>query len=201
MKNLPRKLLSMSLLLTAANASFGFGLPTEGKQEFQPAEWVAASDEHLDNMRGGFDVGSGLSVSFGIVRTVMINGELVTKVSFTLPDLSKISAETARIVSAALAKAGIVQNGPGNFVDAGVRSPLTTGSAIGALNQNTPDAGVRSELAAESAAVTLIQNSLNDQKIQTLTVINAGVNSLGMLRAINTQTVLKDALLGSLGIR
>lgn len=201
MKNLPGKLVSMCLLLTAGNACFGIGLATENKTAFQPADWVAASDEHLDNMRGGFDAGSGLSVSFGIVKTVMINGNLITKISFNLPDVSRITAETAKIVSDALAKAGIVQNGAGNIVDTGIRSEVAAGTATGTLSQSTPDAGVRSQVVAGTALTTLIQNTLNDQKIQTLTVINAGVNSLGLLRAMNTQMVLKDALFGSIGIR
>jgi len=114
-------------------------------------------------------------VSFGIVRTVSINGDLVNKTSFTLPDMSKITSEQAKIASAAIAEAGIVQNGPGNFVDTNVKSQLSSG--------------------------TIIQNTLNAQKIQTLTVINTGVNSLGLFKAINTQSVLKDALLGSIGVR
>jgi hypothetical protein len=77
--------------------------------------------------------------------------------------------------SAAIADSGLVQIGPNNFVAAGVRSDL--------------------------APETLIQNSLNDQQIQTLTVINTGVNSLGLLKALNTQTVLNDAPLGAMGSR
>lgn len=213
----------MCLLLTAGNACFGTALATENKTVFRPADWVAASDEHLDGMRGGFDAGSGLSVSFGIVKTVMINGNLITKISFNLPDVSKITADTARIVNDALTKAGIIQNGAGNIVDAGVKSEVPAGTASVAPIQSTPDAGVRSEVATGTAAgtliqstpatsvgsqqvggaalTTLIQNTLNDQKIQTLTVINAGVNSLGLLRTMNTQTILKDALFGSIGIR
>lgn len=247
MKNFPVKLVSTCVLLTAGSASFGVGLPAEGRQAFQPANWVAASDERLDRMRGGFDAGSGLSVSFGIVRTVTINGNIVTKISFNVPDVSKITAETARIVSAALASAGIVQNGAGNAVGTGVRSesaaatPGTTtlsqttqdvssrSAAVDArpaastlspgavevavksapetnpvaatLSPTVVDPGVRSQLVAGAAIGTVIQNSLNDQKIQTLTVVNAGVNSLGLLKTINTQAALKEALFGAVGVR
>ena len=141
----------------------------------RPDEWVAVSDQQLDDQRGGFDVGSGLAVSFGIIRTVMVNGDLVSKTSFNLPDVTQITSEQARLASAAIADSGLIQIGPNNFVDAGVRSDLGTG--------------------------TLIQNSLNDQQIQTMTIINAGVKSLGLLKALNTQTVLNDALLGALGGR
>ena len=105
----------------------------------------------------------------------MINGDLVTKTSFHLPDVTKITAEQAQLASAAIGQISIVQNGSGNSVDLAANSQFRAG--------------------------TVIQNSLNDQWIQTLTVINAGVNSLGLLNAINTQNVLKEALLGSIGIR
>ncbi len=175
MKNLPEKLVSMCLLLTAGNVCFGVGLSAEERNTFQPSEWAAVSDEQLDNTRGGFEVSSGLNVSFGIVRTVSINGDLVNRTSFDLPDVTKITADQAKIVSTAIAEAGLIQNGAGNFVNAGVSTGLATG--------------------------TVIQNSLNDQQIQTLTVINTGVNSLGLLKALNTQTAFNDALLGSMKIR
>lgn len=175
MNNLPKQVVSLCLFLTAGNACFGVGIENDLRKSFQPDEWAAASDESLDTMRGGFDTGAGLTVSFGIVRTISINGDLVSRTSFNLPDVSKITAEQAQVTSAAIAEAGIIQNGASNFVEPGAQSHLATG--------------------------TVIQNSLNDQKIQSLTVINAGVNSMSLLKSINTQTVLKDALLGSIGLK
>lgn len=169
------KPISRCLLFLAGSACLGTVLAAEERQAFRPDEWVAVSDQQLDTQRGGFDAGSGLAVSFGIIRTVMVNGDLVSKTSFNLPDVTQITSEQARLASAAIANSGLVQIGPNNFVDAGVRSSLATG--------------------------TLIQNSLNDQQIQTLTIINTGVNSLGLLKAINTQTVLNDALLAAVGSR
>lgn len=169
------KLISRCLVLVAGSTCASLGLAAAEKQLFRPDEWVAVSEQELDNQRGGFDVGSGLAVSFGIIRTVMVNGDVVSKTSFNLPDVTQITPEQARIASAAIADSGLVQIGPNNFVAAGVRSDLGTG--------------------------TLIQNSLNDQHIKTLTIINTGVNSLGLLKALNTQTVLNDALLGALGSR
>lgn len=54
---------------------------------------------------------------------------------------------------------------------------------------------------AQVPAGTIIQNSLNNQNIQTLTVINTGVNSQALFKAINLQSVLSDALLGPLTVR
>lgn len=175
MNNLPKKLISTCLFLLAGNACLGVGMEAGEKVLFRPDDWVAASNDHLEKMRGGFDAGSGLTVSFGIVRTVTINGELISKTSFNLPDVTKITSEQANMASSAMAGSGIVQNGPGNFVGSNVQSQLATG--------------------------TLIQNSFNDQKIQAFTIINAGVNSLNIFKAINTQTLLKDALLGSMAVR
>ena len=111
-------------------------------------------------------------MSFGIVRSVTINGELMSKTSFDLPDVTRISGEQASLVRAAIAGSSAIQLGAGNFVDPGVRSNLVAG--------------------------TIIQNSLNAQTIQTLTVINAGVTSLGLLKSINTHTILRDALMDSM---
>lgn len=138
---------------------------------FQPAQWMPASDAQLDKARGGFNLDTGLNVSFGIIRTVTINGDLVSRTNFDLPDITRINSDQARLVRTALGDSGLIQNGTGNFIDAGI---------VTGLNGST-----------------VIQNSLNDQQIQTLTVINTGVNSLGLLKSINTQGVLRDSLLRS----
>ena len=175
MKNWPQIMLNLCLVLSAGNASFGVALASQGRGLFKPDEWLAVSDKQLERQRGGFDTGTGLNVSFGLIRTVTINGTLVSTTQFNLPDVSKISAEQAAIVSAAIAATGIIQNGAGNVVGTSSKSQLPT--------------------------ATLIQNSLDAQKIQTLTTINAGVNSLGLFKSLNSQSSLRDALLGSMGVR
>jgi hypothetical protein len=45
---------------------------------------------------------------------------------------------------------------------------------------------------------TVIQNTLNNQKIQNVTVINATVNSLEILKGINLQSSLRSAVIDSL---
>lgn len=175
MKIRPKRLISIFLLLSGGSACFGVGLPAKDEGSFHPGDWTAVNDDRLEETRGGFDAGSGLTVSFGIIRTVNINGDLVNRTSFELPDVTRITADQARLVSSAMADAGIIQNGSGNTIDPNVAAHLDTG--------------------------TIIQNSLSNQNIQTLTVINAGVNSLSILKSINIQSALKDALFGSLGIR
>lgn len=146
---------------------------------FVASAWHAVDDAVLERLRGGFELsslGAGLAVSFGFVRSVVINGDLVSQTRFSLPDLAHISNDQARLVSDALAQAHVVQNGLGNSVGAG-------------------------ELPASLAATTVVQNSLNNQHIQTLTQIDAGVNSLGLLRSMNAQGALRDALMGAARLR
>ena len=133
-------------------------------------ERVAVAETALDGVRGGF-VTDSLNISFGIERAVYINGALVTTTSFNLSDLGRISGGrgSAALDSATLA---LVQSGTGNTVSAGAISSASIG--------------------------TVIQNTLDGQKIQSLTVVNASVNSLGVLRGLNLQSSLRGAVIDSL---
>jgi hypothetical protein len=127
---------------------------------------LAISDERLDKMRGGFDLSSGLKVSFGVSRMVVVNGNLVTTTSFNIPDLANLSAQQAQQLASVNA-GSLIQNGPGNVVQPGAMPAL-------------------------SGAV--IQNTLNNQNIQALTTINTTVNSLSMFKNFNVGSTLGGAL-------
>ncbi|MEO6353322.1 MAG: hypothetical protein ABI575_04600 [Oxalobacteraceae bacterium] len=298
----------------------------KNRREQSPAqEWLAVSNNSLDDMRGGFDNGAGLLVSFGIERAVYINGNLTTSVSFNIPDVGKFAASQAQIAAdqakvvadqsrivaeqakvtadqarlaadqaritavqvgaaagqtaaaaataaaqasaaagqtaAAAARAGVAagqttaaaaqvgvaagqtaaaaaptgvaaaQAGLGEQVriaseqarinseqsrlsseQAKINSEqarLTTeqakiGSITGAavnLIQNGPGNVFQPGPLPQTVAATVIQNTLDNQNIKSLTVINTAVNSLGVLKAINAQASLRDALGNSLGVR
>lgn len=51
---------------------------------------------------------------------------------------------------------------------------------------------------APSTFGSVVQNTLDGQRIQTVTVINASLNSLGMLRNLNLQSSLRRAVIDSL---
>ena len=135
-------------------------------------ELVSLSDSKLDQMRGGFETDAGLKISFGIERAVYINGTLVTTTSLNISDLSKLSAGQAQVAGLSGASLGLIQNGPSNTFAPG-------------------------QIAASSVA-TVIQNTLNDQKIQGITLINATVNSLDLIRRANVQSSILNALTDSL---
>ncbi|RFO94673.1 hypothetical protein DIC66_22305 [Rhodoferax lacus] len=175
-------------------------------EPFDATAWQAAEDSILDSMRGGFQVNPsipGLAISFGFTRSVTVNGDLASQIHFTLPDLSHISVDQAKQVSDALAQARIVQTGAGNSVVAGNVGAVSTGSSVpsdGSLAANSSGIAPVVPVAALTNP-TVIQNTLSNQHIQALTQIDTGVNSLGMLHAINSQGILRDAIIGAIGVR
>jgi hypothetical protein len=131
------------------------------------AVWEAVGDRTLDGLRGGFDVGGGLLVSFGITRAVYINGDLVTQTTLNFGRISELTPVQAAQLSQQMTALNLVQTGPGNSVDPGV---LSTGAG------------------------TIIQNTLNNQHIVNQTVIDARSNAMGMIKNLNIQNTLNDAL-------
>ncbi|HUA80198.1 MAG TPA: hypothetical protein VL997_07495 [Dyella sp.] len=71
------------------------------------------SSERLDAVRGGFDLGNGVDVSFGIERAIYVDGNLVTYTSVNIPDIAHITAQQAMALAGALSTID-VQVGPGN---------------------------------------------------------------------------------------
>ncbi|RJG22243.1 hypothetical protein D3872_05685 [Massilia cavernae] len=144
------------------------------QQHGLPAEqWTPVDASVLVQARGGFRLSSGLELSLGIEREVSINGNVVSRTSLQLTDLSRMSAEQALQTSEALSSVRLVQNGHGNIY-AVAMAPQTLGG-------------------------TVIQNSLNDQLIRTHTVIHSSVNSMGLLKVLNFQDTLGNALARAAG--
>jgi hypothetical protein len=137
-------------------------------------EWITVGDATLDVQRGGFDAG-GLMVSFGIERMVRIDGALVATTSFQVNDLGRLTPEQAQAVGRQASQLNLVQNGPGNGIDPRAVPP--------------------------GGPATFIQNTLNGQRIENRTVINATSNGLGLVKDLNASGALRDALAGALSAR
>lgn len=134
------------------------------------SDWPPAlTTAQLDTMRGGFDLPTGLKVSFGIDRVAFVNGTMVSSSSINIPDISTMTAQQAQALAAANTSA-LVQVGQGNSVQPGALPGLTGG---------------------------VIQNTLNNQQIQELTTINTTVNSLGAFKSMNIGSTLSNALISA----
>lgn len=156
--------LSMAALLSpvAAAASDAGGDP--------PSAWQAIDPARLAEMRGGFQLPSGLQVSFGIERVVHVNGQLVAHSVVAIPDLARITPEQARQL-VELRQGMTIQIGEGNRITNGA-------SDTGAL---------------------IIQNTLDHQDIRVATRIDAGTSALGAYRQWNIANTLGNALIGAAG--
>jgi hypothetical protein len=134
--------------------------------------WLTVSNQRLDNMRGGFDLGLGLLVSFGITRATYINQELVTSMTLQLGDISKLTALQAQRLSQQInLPSQVIQNGGGNLVESGAMNlPLGT----------------------------YLQNTLNNQVLRTQTVIDINTNGLGMMKNFNFQAMMQEAITNAL---
>ena len=132
---------------------------------------LAVADSQLDQVRGGFEAANGLTISFGIERAVYVNGSLVTTTNLNVSDLGKVAAGQTSLRGTDAAGMTLIQNGPGNTF-------LATPSA--------------------ASVGTVIQNTLNNQKIQNVTSINAVVNSAQVFRGLSLQTTLSNALTSAL---
>jgi hypothetical protein len=164
---------------TAADAAPAVAVPADGRGPLpeqaaaDPADgWLPLPDHALEQARGGFDLGNGLLVSLGVERLISINGNLVASSNFSIADVTKLSGAEALRAGAALAALTLVQNGPGNvFLPGGM----------------------------DQAGALVIQNSANDQLIRSQTTISTTVNSLSLLKTLQFEGALRDALSNVVG--
>lgn len=130
-----------------------------------PSGWTPVSEQVLASQRGGFDSG-GMLVSLGVERLLAINGGTVASSQFQIADVSRITAEEAAQVHAALQPL-MVQNGIGNVAPAGlpvlfiqntvndqlIQSQTTINAAVSSLSMLTSSHFESSMRAALSSAV------------------------------------------------
>ena len=138
-------------------------------------ESALVSNTSNTTIRGFEPPDSNLRFSFGIERAVFINGELVAHTVLNLRDLQWVAgtggAPQVTAANAAAGALGVIQNGSGNSFTAQVGSNL---------------------------AGTVIQNTLNNQKIQNVTTINASVNSGQLFRSMSVQAAVQNGIVNSL---
>jgi hypothetical protein len=108
----------------------------------------------LEAIRGGFETDSGLQISFGIEQATSINGVLQTRTAFFVPSLT--GDPSGITLDGWTSK--VIQNGPGN------------GFTLNASDQ------------IPNQVLTLVQNSLDQQVIQNLTVIDLTVKGLNLVQ-------------------
>jgi hypothetical protein len=152
-----------------AAVGLGAGITSAGIASAGEADdWRPVETAVLDSTRGGFTLGSGLVLSFGIERLVSINGEVVAHTNVELADLGRLGSGAVRQTGDALSSVKLIQNGHDN-----IYADATAAASLGGL---------------------VIQNSQNDQAIRSQTVISASVNSMSLLKTLNFQNSVGEAI-------
>ena len=137
-------------------------------------------------------------MSFGISRAVYINGQLITSTSFQIGDLTRLTAPQATALGQQIAtQMQVVQNGPGNTLESGAAG--TAGTVVSAATMGTVGSAATTVQAVPLA--TLIQNTLNNQTIRNQTVIDVSSNGLSMLKNMNLQATISQAVANAVGNR
>ncbi|HEX5344823.1 MAG TPA: hypothetical protein VFX55_20180 [Duganella sp.] len=94
--------------------------------------------------------------------------------------------------------------GKGMLVSLGVERLVSiNGTVVASTHFSIPDmtqlSAADAQLASDTMAAVLVQNSLNDQAIRTQTTINTTVANLALLKAVNFESSLRDALNSAVG--
>ena len=104
--------LTLLTMLLANVATSHAGLASLGHAE-------VLAEERLDEMRGGLSMGNGLQASFGITRTVSVNGEVVAIQGLVLRNLDNLFSGGLPNVEQIGKALTIVQIGPNNSAPVG----------------------------------------------------------------------------------
>ncbi len=171
-------------------------------------EAPVVSDETLEELRGGLSMGNDFNLSFGITRTVAVNGEIIAVQGLRLNDLGNLFRGGMPSVETIGRALTIVQLGGNNF--AATNTSASTSSSGGATTQaGAPAFGGATSFSVPgmtaggvtgvfgNSFATGIQNSLNDVRIQSRTQIDASVAAFNALRSSFASSLLRDNLVGS----
>jgi len=159
-------------LLAVLLGMLGATAVTHASEPAVPKLGKPVAPASLDAARGGFEVAGGLSLSLGIERVVSVNGEILARTNIAIPDLAAMTADQARLAQEALGSARMIQIGGNNYA---------------AADLNLPN------------GATLLQNTLSGQDIRTATTISSTVNSMTLLKDLNFQSTVRDAVVRSPG--
>jgi hypothetical protein len=103
------------LLLLASEFSMMPAWASEGAEDF--TQRAPVSEATLDHMRGGFQGNPNDPIlSFGIERSVSLNGKLISSTTLTIPNLMQLSGNPANAFT-------LIQTGSGNAVTPGASLP------------------------------------------------------------------------------
>ncbi len=129
------------------------------------------SDERLSQLRGGFVTSDGVEIHVGIEKIALMNGELQSWLAMDFSKIPQSSIDVSKLNNVA----SVVQSGAGNQMSQGLRELV------------------------DSGVLSVIQNTLDDQKIQTLTELNINVSNVNNFHLPDLGRMLDFQVTQSLG--
>jgi hypothetical protein len=173
--------------------------------------YAAASNEELDKMRGGFEFnfnGMQLMLAFSLEQLTYVNGELVSSMKLTPLQLTLPTATTpGTTVTAAVPASGVNPTPATTNPDPTAQTVTTPTTAVttqlvnnqGIINLVQNGAGNSFTLPQSLSSLnTVIQNTVNDQVIRNLTVLNATLSIRSASAAMQLGAALNQAIAASL---
>lgn len=140
--------------------------------------YAAASDADLDAMRGGFEFninGMQLTLAFSLEQLTYVNGQLVSSMKLTPLQFGPVATTPASAVASVSPPAGT--GTPPQIVQSSTPPTTVTTQVLnnqGVLTLVQNGTGNTFSLPESLAALnTVIQNTVNNQVIRNLTVMNA----------------------------
>ncbi len=152
------------------------------------ARLTPLSEPVLDSMRGGFQRDpDGPFMSFGIERNVFLNEKLINSTAFDIPDMKRFAdhRDWNPFTDHRDMKPSVDHSEMKQFA----AHPSDTFTLI----QTGPGNSAPHDMSAVSPFMTVIQNSLDNQTIQSHTVITATVEALTWARSLDLGNALSQA--------
>lgn len=163
-KHVLRAVLLMATVMVASHSAYADSVAC--------GDCIFATDSELEIIRGGFVSNDGLEITFGIEKTVFVNGVLQAINTLNIQDWNSKQSQT--LSDQVLANMVILrQNGDNNSL-----VPNLVANSQGGL-------------------FTYIQNSLDNTVIKNVTQISATVNSLNMFRDMNLKSLMNQQLINA----
>ncbi len=168
--------------------------------------YAAASDEELDKMRGGFELnfnGMQLMLAFSLEQLTYVNGELVSSMKFNPIQLTLPATPTSPTPETVVAASppvppvpAVPATPPQTVPPPTVATQILNNQGVITLVQN--GSGNTFTLPQSLGSLTtVIQNTVNDQVIRNLTVLNATLSLQAASASMRLGAALNQAIAAS----
>lgn len=165
-----------------------------------------ANDAELDGMRGGFEVnmnGMQVVLALSLERVTFINGVLATSMKISLPDLASIGTNgisphtiSVQTIPPAVSPAALGATQGDSSASMAPQQISDLGQTITIIQNGAGNTFVLPQ--SLNSLTTVIQNTVDNQIIRNMTIINATVLNQALARSMELTASLNQAIARSI---